>query len=263
MGVINFYFVRGLMFTCDEEGVMRACMQIFYVWDGAWYESDMDVLLDGLLDFECVGFEVGGVFVGCDSDPLSIPDYLDIEGFDMSFEYFDESVVCSMAEGAKYIERWCDANVITDWERVKDSCKKLVRLYGGVSDLVRSEIPKNCLMDIYRCSGSGVDSCILGLLKSLLACKGVNIGMSGVYLECDEDSGNIPVYLNPEGAEMSFEFKGEYVVCSMSVGAFYIRDWCGKNVRSERVGSESVMIMVACNKLFKLYGGFDDARYRF
>lgn len=43
------------MFTCDEERVMSACMQIFYVRDGLRYESYMDVLLDGLLNFECVG----------------------------------------------------------------------------------------------------------------------------------------------------------------------------------------------------------------
>ncbi|MCG8292162.1 hypothetical protein [Pseudomonas entomophila] len=218
------------------------------------------VLIEDLLNFEGVGTEMSGVFLGCDRDVLGIPDYLDSDGFDMSFEYMDEYVVCSMAEGAKYIEEWCDKEVIADRGAVIEGCKKLVGLYGGMTDLVRSDVPKNSLLDFYLCSNLHVDSYIGVLLECLLNFGGVGVGMSGVYLECDKDPDNIPVYLSPEGANMSFGFMGEYVVCSMSVGACYIRDWCEKNVRSEEVGSERSVVMAACDKLVELYKGYDDAR---
>ena len=251
------------MIGANDEKVMKACMDVFEVTSSLECRSFIGVLLDGLLDLKCVGLEMAGVYLGCDSDPLSIPDYLDIEGFDMSFEYVDRYVVCSMVEGAKFIKEWCDANVLVEKERVSNSCDKLVRLYGGMTVLVKNETPKDCLLGVFLCSGFGVNGCIGDLLESLLSFKGVSVGMSGVYLGCDEDPENVPAYLSGKGVEMSFGYMGEYVVCSMSVGAFYIRDWCEKNVRSESVGSERVAIMAACNRLVKLYEDFDDAKHGF
>ncbi|CAK16691.1 hypothetical protein PSEEN3991 [Pseudomonas entomophila L48] len=248
------------MFSENDLGVMGACMLDFNLCKSLERDSFIGVLLERLLNLEGIGTEMSGVFLGCDSDPRSIPDYLDADGFCMSFEYMDEYVVCSMRDGAKYIEEWCDKNVVFERESVVCLCKKLVGLYGGMTDLVRSDVPKSSLLDFYLCSSLHVDSHIGVLLECLLSFDGVGVGMSGVYLECDEDPDNIPVYLNPEGANMSFEFMEEYVVCSMSVGACYIRDWCGKNVRSEEIGSERSVVMAACDKLVELYKGYDDAR---
>ncbi|MDU9401645.1 hypothetical protein RTH46_03930 [Pseudomonas sp. zfem004] len=67
-------------------------------------ESFIGVLLGRLLNLEGIGAEMSGGFLGCDSDPRSIPDFLDADGFCMSFEYVEEYVVCSMRDDAKYIE---------------------------------------------------------------------------------------------------------------------------------------------------------------
>lgn len=248
------------MLSKVESEIVSTCMLDFKISTGIDGVSLIRVLIEDLLNFEGIGTEMSGVFLGCDRDVLGIPGYLDSDGFDMSFEYMDEYVVCSMRDGAKYIEGWCDKNVVFERESVICLCRKLVRLYGGMTDLVRSDVPKNSLLDFYLCSSLHVDSYIGVLLECLLSFDGVGVGMSGVYLECDEDPDNIPDYLNPEGANMSFEFLEEHVVCSMSVGACYIRDWCGKNVRSEEIGSERSVVMAACDNLVELYKGYDDAR---
>ncbi len=248
------------MFSENDLGVMGACMLDFNLCKSLERESFIGVLLERLLSLEGIGTEMSGVFLGCDSDPRSIPDYLDADGFCMSFEYMEEYVVCSMLEGAKYIEEWCDKNVVFERESVVCLCRKLVGLYGGMTNLVCSDVPKNCLLDFHLCSSLHVDSHIGVLLEGLLNFDGLGVGMSGVYLECDEDPDNIPGYLNSNGAQMSFEFMGGYVVCSMSVGACYIRDWCGKNFGSEEVGSERSVVMAACDKLVALYKEYDNAR---
>lgn len=232
-------------------------MGLFYIPDGSKYESYIDILIDGLLRFEGVGLEFAGVFVGCDCDVLNIPDYLDRDGFDISFEYMDEYVVCSMIDGAKYIEEWCVENVVADRESVLEDCNNLVRLYGGMSELTRTEMPGECLLDMFVSSGMSRGDYVEVMLEKLLKCEGVSAGVSGVYLECDKSSEDIPVYLRSEKNKMSFEFEGGHVVCSMFVGACYIRDWCEKNVCSKGFGSRRGTIMAVCNKLVGLYEGFD------
>lgn len=247
------------MFGVDDREVMGACMGVLYMSDGLRYESCLDVLIDSLLRFEGVGLEMAGIYLGCDCDVLSVPDYLDPYGFDMSFEYMDEYVVCSMAEGAKYIEEWCDREVVTDRVAVIEGCKKLVGLYGGMSDLALSEIPGKCLSDMFVSSGLNRGDYIEVVVESLLRCEGVGLGMSGVYLGCDGNSEDIPAYLRYEKYKMSFEFAGEHVVCPMFVGACYIRDWCEKNVCCKGFNSRRGKIMGACNNLVRLYEGFDNA----
>ncbi|WP_167409862.1 hypothetical protein [Pseudomonas sichuanensis] len=248
------------MLSKVDKEVINACMLDFTLSENFDGVGLIGVLIEKLLDFEGVGTEMSGVFLGCDADILSIPGYLDSDGFDMSFEYMDEYVVCSMAEGAKYIQEWCIREVIADRESVIEGCKRLVGLFGGMSDLTRTGIPEKCLFDMLVGSGLNRGDYIDLVLKSLLKCKGLGLGMSGIYLGCDGDSEGIPAYLGCDKHQMSFDFAGEYVVCHMFVGACYIRDWCEKNVCCKGFGSRRGEIMAACNNLMKLYEGFDDAR---
>ena len=161
------------MLSKVESEIVSACMLDFNLCKSLERESFIGVLLERLLNLEGIGTEMSGVFLGCDSDPRSIPDYLDADGFCMSFEYMDEYVICSMRDGAKYIEEWCDKNVVFERESVVCLCKKLVGLYGGMTDLVRSDVPKSSLLDFYLCSSLHVDSYIGVLLECLLNFEGV------------------------------------------------------------------------------------------
>ncbi len=109
---------------------MGICMDIFNDTSSLECRCFVRVLLDGLLRFESVGLEMSGVFLGCDEDLGNVPDYLESGGLEMSFEYMESYVICSMLEGAKYIEWWCEENVVIEREVVMNDCKRLVSLYS-------------------------------------------------------------------------------------------------------------------------------------
>jgi len=235
----------------DKE-IMSICMLDFKISADIEGVSFIGVLIERLLDFEGVGTEMSDISLGCDSDPLSIPSYLDSDGFDMSFEYNDEHVICSMGVGARFIEEWCYRNVVVERQSTLKACSKLVNLYGGMSSLTRSEISGECLLAVFLSLDTCGNSKMLQLLDCLVKGGGMGVGIAGVYVKEGE------VFGCDRG--MVFEFMGERITCSILVGASYIRNWCKNNIHSVGDASDKVAIIAACDKLVELCDGFYRAR---
>lgn len=235
------------MLSKVDKEIMSTCMLDFKIPADIDGVNFIGVLIERLLEFEGVGTEMSDISLGCDSDPLSIPNYLDSDGFDMSFEYNGEHVICSMEVGAKFIAEWCYRNVVVERQSTLKACNKLVSLYGGISGLTRSEISGECLLAIFLSLDTCGNSKILQLLDCLVKGGGMGVGIAGVYVKEGE------VFGCDRG--MVFEFMGERITCSILVGASYIRNWCKNNIHSVDGASDKVAIITACDKLVELCDG--------
>lgn len=112
------------------------------------------------------------------------------------------------------------------------------------------EIVGACLMDFRDSGALHVESYLDVLLECLLQFEDVGIEMSGVYIQRDEDSDNVPRYLVGVENGMAFEFIGESAIYEMSEGARRISEWCEININKNKRE-----VMEKCQRLMSLYGG--------